>query len=520
MRVPPSMRLLVLVVATLLCAAAAHAQTVLLPTGFIDETLARGGMNRPAAMAFLPDGRMLIAETASGKVREMVRDTLVAAPVAVVDSVRYGDWEQGLLGIALDPRFPAAPYLYVYYTFSGGQAMRLARYRLQGDLAFTGNGVITADPASRYLVLSDMPDMYPVHNGGGLRFGADGLLYVCSGNDALDCTSPSLADPRGKILRLDVSALPDGPGGPPAKSAITPVANPFATSANEWTRLVWLLGLRNPFSLDFDDATGALFIADVGDQTWEEIDRVTSGGLNLGWEYFEGFQRTPYGLSCVQPDTTMGFTFPAYVYQHNPPTGSAVLGGGVIRAHAGQRFPMPASYDGRYVCADGFQRWMRLLGDRGDGSWAPVPREPGQPDSLNWAMVTNLPWLMSSVDVGPDGAIYYLLLFTDFYNPSGELRRIRYTGPASVETPAPSAATLQARSVAGVWELTMSAAPRGAVLSIVDVRGRVVRRWSNSGASPWIVRWNDDAPAGVYFARLTTNAAQPRVVRLVRTGLR
>ncbi len=517
MRVP---RLVVLVCVLVCTAVSARAQTVLLPTGFLDETLARGGMNRPAGMAFLPDGRLLITETASGKVREIVRDTLVAAPVATLDSVRYGDWEQGLLGVAVDPRFPAAPYLYVYYTFSGAQTMRLARYTLQGDVAFSGNGVMTADPASRYLVLADMPDMYAVHNGGGLRFGTDGMLYVCSGNDALECTSPSLADPRGKILRLDVSGLPDGPGGPPAKSVITPATNPFVASANEWTRLVWLLGVRNPFSLDVDDATGALFIADVGDQSWEEIDRVTGGGLNLGWEYFEGFQRTQYGQSCVQPDTAMGFTFPVYVYAHNPPTGSAVLGGGVIRGRSGQRFPMPASYEGRYVCADGFQRWMRMLGDRGDGTWGTVAREPGQPDSVNWAKVTNLPWLLSSVDVGPDGAIYYLLLFTDFLNPSGELRRIRYAGPADVSAPTEAPPVVQTRQLANGWEFRIASPARDAVLSILDARGRLVRRWQHrDAATPWIVRWTDTRlAAGIYFARLGTDSAVSATTRLVRVA--
>jgi glucose/arabinose dehydrogenase len=149
-----------------------------------------------------------------------------------VPSVRSTGGEQGLLGIVVDPGFPARPYLYVHYDYSGSATIRISRYTVAGDLGFTGDGSLTIDPLTRYDILTDIPDNASNHNGGTLRFGPDGMLYDSIGDDASSCQAQSLTVLAGKILRLNVSGLPSGGGGPPAKSLITPVDNPYVSNPN------------------------------------------------------------------------------------------------------------------------------------------------------------------------------------------------------------------------------------------------------------------------------------------------
>src|SRR5262245_25869217 len=165
--------------------------------------------------------------------------------MVTVPNVNTTGGEQGLLGIAVDPGWPARPYLYVHYDRIGNQ-INLSRYTVGGDLSFTGNGALTIDPATRFDILTDIPDNATNHNGGTLRFGPDGMLYNSEGDDATGCPALDLTVLNGKILRLDISALPAGGGGPPAKSLITPADNPFVANANANAKLVGYSGLRNP----------------------------------------------------------------------------------------------------------------------------------------------------------------------------------------------------------------------------------------------------------------------------------
>jgi len=240
--------------------------------------------------------------------------------------------ERGLLGLALHPGFPADPRAFVNYTDLGGNTV-IASFRLSAADS------TRFDPAFEKVILRQQQP-YPNHNGGGVAFGPDGFLYIGLGDGG------SAGDPHGngqnlgtflaKMLRIDVDHAPTG------KAYAIPADNPFV-SRNGAKPEVWLYGLRNPFRFSFDRQTGDLWIADVGQGRWEEIDVVRAGdpgGENFGWNVMEGNH-------CYQPadncDTT-GLSRPVSEYGHDE--GCAVIGGDVYR---GSAYPI---LDGGYLFSD------------------------------------------------------------------------------------------------------------------------------------------------------------------------
>ena len=228
--------------------------------------------------------------------------------------------ERGLLGIALHPGFPADPRIYVDYTDLRGDTV-------VSSFSLVAGGSGTFDPASERIVLQvDQP--FPNHNGGGIAFGPDGFLYIALGDGG------SGGDPMGngqrldtllaKLLRIDV----DHPGG--GRAYAIPADNPFVDRSGARGE-VWLYGLRNPWRFSFDPATNDLWIGDVGQGRWEEIDVVragTAGGLNFGWNVMEG-------AHCYKPADgcrTKGLSLPVSEYGHDQ--GCAVIGGAVYRGSA------------------------------------------------------------------------------------------------------------------------------------------------------------------------------------------
>nr|MCU0347218.1 PQQ-dependent sugar dehydrogenase [Saprospiraceae bacterium] len=166
--------------------------------------------------------------------------------------------EQGLLGLAFHPNYPATPYFYVNYTDNNGDT-KVSRFEV------SANNPNEADPATELLLLTfDQP--FSNHNGGGVKFGPDGYLYIGSGDGGSGGDPQNNSQKRstllGKMLRIDVDN-----GSPYA----VPASNPFLTDANTLDE-IWALGLRNPWRFSFDRATGDLWIGDVGQDAWEEID--------------------------------------------------------------------------------------------------------------------------------------------------------------------------------------------------------------------------------------------------------
>lgn len=277
------------------------------PDAYNWETVV-SGLERPVDLQHAGDGsgRLFIIEK-TGRIRIIQDGQLLETPFMDIDE-RVGSIgnEQGLLGMAFYPNYSENGYFYVNYTDNNGNTV-IARYQV------TDNPNL-ADPDSE-VVLLNVSQPFPNHNGGVLAFGPDGYLYAGLGDGG------SAGDPRGnaqsldtllgKILRLDVdSGEPYG----------IPPDNPFGDE-------IWAYGLRNPWRFSFDKKNGDLFIGDVGQGNWEEIDYVpagTPGGLNFGWDYFEG--NHPYEGT---PPRDAQFVPPVAEYSHGE--GCSVTGGYVYR---------------------------------------------------------------------------------------------------------------------------------------------------------------------------------------------
>ena len=288
-----------------------------------------GGLAAPTDLQSAPGdrSRLFVLEQA-GRIR-VIRDGVLqgGAFLDLQDRVGSGG-ERGLLGLAFHPRYADNGRFFVHYTDRAGDT-RVSEYRRSANADL-------ADPASeRVLIAEEQP--FPNHNGGGLAFGNDGRLYIALGDggsadDPLN-NGQNLFTRLGKILRIDVDA-----GSPYA----IPADNPFANQPGV-AREVWALGLRNPWRISFDRASGDLYIGDVGQSRREEIDvglASRGGGENYGWRITEGTLCHIPTANCG----TAGLTPPVVEYDHT--LGCAVSGGYVYR---GCRLP---GYQGTYFYGD------------------------------------------------------------------------------------------------------------------------------------------------------------------------
>lgn len=290
-----------------------------LPTGpdHLRLELVAEGLSDPISIANAGDGsgRLFVNERA-GVIRVIEADgTLRPEPfVDLADRVRGGG-EQGLLGLAFHPDFKANGRLFVHYSRLADGATVVS------ELRATADGQSADASSERVMLVVEQP--YGNHNGGQLAFGPDGYLYLGlgdggSGGDPHG-NAQDLGTLLGKILRLDVDASPAAGAG----YAIPP-DNPFAGAGG--LPEIWAYGLRNPWRFSFDRAWGDLYIGDVGQGEWEEIDRQpgdSSGGENYGWNLMEG--RHCFSAGCDQA----GLVKPIAEYDHS--LGCSVIGGYVYR---------------------------------------------------------------------------------------------------------------------------------------------------------------------------------------------
>lgn len=309
------------------------------PTSWPQVSLSRvaGGFVLPVHVTHAGDGsgRIFVVEQA-GRIR--ILDNVAVLPTSFLDLASINPprliagGEQGLLSVAFPPGFAAKGYFYVNYTRAPDGATVVARYRVSAGDANV------ADPASEEVILT-IPQPFANHNGGQLAFGPDNNLYIGmgdggSGGDPLN-NGQSPGTLLGKLLRIDVES-----GVQPYR---VPPDNPFLLSAG-YLPEIWALGLRNPWRFSFDRGTGDLYIGDVGQGTFEEIDFQAAGdpvGRNYGWNIMEGD-------SCYPPGTVgcnrTGLALPVFVYDHS--LGCSVTGGHVYR---GSAFP---SLQGVYLFGD------------------------------------------------------------------------------------------------------------------------------------------------------------------------
>ena len=286
----------------------------------------------PLAIAAPDDGtgRLFVAAQ-DGRIWVVGADGAVGkTPMVDLSGRLTSGGERGLLGLALHPAFPADPRVFVNYTNKDGDSVIASLTLDPAD----GNRLVPG--SQRPILFVDQP--FANHNGGDLLFGPDGYLYAFFGDGGGGGDPEGNGQDRsallGKVLRLDI----DHPAGDLGYSS--PPDNPFTGGVGRDE--IWLMGMRNPWRNSFDRATGDLWIGDVGQGAWEEIDvaRAGVGGLNFGWNRMEGNHCYPPGSDC----TKEGLTRPVTEYGRD--LGCTVVGGYVYRGAA------HPSLAGVYLVAD------------------------------------------------------------------------------------------------------------------------------------------------------------------------
>jgi glucose/arabinose dehydrogenase len=305
------------------------------------------GLSSAVEITHCGDNRLFIVQK-GGLIRIVQNNTIVTTPFLNVSSLTVNSGEQGLLGLAFHPNYATNGQFFINYTNLSGDTV-IARYTVSS----TDPNV--ANPTGTILMTIDQP--YSNHNGGSLKFGPDGYLYIGMGdggsagdpqnyaqNMTVNATTPSRIY-LGKMLRLDVNTTVGSLnyGYPPT--------NPFVNQSGK--QEIWALGLRNPWKFSFNRLNGDLWIADVGQNQVEEINRIqaplSNAGLNFGWKCFEG---SVVYSTC---SNTTGMIAPFAEYTHAATGGCSITGGYV---YTGSVYPNMLN---KYFFADYCQNRMGIL---------------------------------------------------------------------------------------------------------------------------------------------------------------
>ena len=291
------------------------------------------GVSIPVDITHCNDERLFVIEKV-GKIRIIRNNALTTVPfLDIASKVRSTGGEQGLLGMAFHPDYKKNGLVYVNYTDRSAQTMTvIEEYKLSADTN-------RLDSLSGRVLLT-IPQPYANHNGGSIKFGPDGYLYIGMGdggsaNDPQNNAQNKMAL-LGKMLRIDVNA---------SNKYNIPPTNPFVANT-AYAPEIWAVGMRNPWRFSFDRLTGDLWIGDVGQGSWEEVDfepAASGGGRNYGWRCYEG--NANFNTNGCEPKNV--FTFPVHEYFSDENiNGCSVTGGYVYR---GDRFP---GLYGKYIYGD------------------------------------------------------------------------------------------------------------------------------------------------------------------------
>jgi glucose/arabinose dehydrogenase len=459
------------------CATAGSAGSPTTPTAQPSRTAFRAEpvitrLNKPTAVRFASDGRVFVAEkTGVIKAYPGLADT---DPTIVADLLTNVNafFDRGLLGLALDPQFPAVPNIYVAYAYDapiGGTAPtwkdncpdqvngcmvsgRLSRLTLNSDGAV----------GSEQVLVEDWCQQFGTHSMGGLIFGPDGALYVSAGEGANQETidhgqfGNTCGDPAdaGGALRAQAWQTPDTARGYSGTVLRVDPANPA-------DRRVIAYGFRNPFRITARPDTNELWIGDVGNGTWEEIDRVpdmtATGVLNFGWPCYEG--PVPEGgfLPLGTPRCTALYSMPAKIsqayfqYKHGTDVvpdencnassdqspNSSITALGFYNGTA-----YPATYKGALFFADYARGCI----------WAMKLGPAGKPDPSRIELVLDRAGTPVDLQVGPDGNLYYVDVWTGVVNRlvyAGQPGRTTQAGGVSVAMPQAAILAERRRTASG-----------------------------------------------------------------------
>lgn len=359
--------------------AAAPARAAVVPVGFVDRQVA-GGLSSPTALTALPDGRLLVLQQ-NGVIYLIEDDVLQKTHFWDVPDVDSSA-ERGCLGITPDPNFAENHYIYLFCTIQTGTSNNHVIRVTERD------GRVDSGSAKNILELPPVHSEW--HMGGALRFGSDGMLYVASGNaedlpqPASSSNSQNLSNPFGKILRI-------------RSDGSVPSDNPFSDRSGAYDA-IWSYGYRNPFAFDIQPGTGRMFVGDVGQATWEEINDNKRGG-NYGWPIVEG----------ADPR----YESPFYGFQHRD--GRCAITGGAFYNPPKAQFP--SEYVGTFLFEEFCGGTIEVL-DTNTAKARPFASGIGFPTNLT---------------IAPDGSLYYLSRNQDTktHQPGvGALGKITYTGTA------------------------------------------------------------------------------------------
>lgn len=421
---------------------AAHAAG--LPSGFA-ETRVATGLASPTAMAFAPDGRLFVAQQ-GGALRVIKNGALLPTPFLTLSVNSSG--ERGLLGLAFDPNFATNSFIYVYYTTSTSPVHnRVSRF-----IASAGNPDVAASGSEVQILNLPTLSSATNHNGGAIHFGTDGKLYIAVGDNANSSTAPLLTTPLGKMLRINA----DGS---------IPSDNPFVSQASGINQAIWARGLRNPFNFAVDRTNGRIHLNDVGQDSWEEVNRGIAGA-NYGWPQAEG--PNPPGVS--------GLTYPVHAYQ-NAGSNCAVTGAAFYRPTT-QTFP--AEYAGRFFFGDFCGGFIRML---------------SAPDySTSAGFATGISSLVD-IQVASDGALWYLA------RGGGEVFRVQYTAVTAPSISSQPASITRAAGQTASFSVTASGS---APLAYQWQRNGVNITGANSPTHSFTAAFADN---GAMFRAVVSNSA-------------
>jgi glucose/arabinose dehydrogenase len=351
-----------------------------LQQGFTNSQVV-SGLTNPTDMEFAPDGRLFITED-TGRVRIAKPDGTPLTTFLDISSKVDSLGERGLLALTFDPGFSTNRYVYLHYTKKATSTTRphnrIVRVTASGDRIVSGSEKLILGLGNQ-----GAATQFPQFMGGALDFGTNGKLYVATGDNDTPNKAQQLTNLFGKMLRIN-------------KSGTIPTNNPFYATASGNNRAIWALGLRNPFKFAIQPGTGTIFINDVGENTWEEINQLQKGA-NYGWPVHEG-------VANDDPP----YVDPIFAYGHGgepAPTGCAITGG-VFYNPTTVLFPQE-EYEGDYFFADFCGGWIRRL-------------DPATGEASGFATGLQRP---IDLEVSQAGELYYLSRDT-----TGIVGKIGYAG--------------------------------------------------------------------------------------------
>lgn len=434
----------------------------------IELQLIKDGYSSLLGLEHAGDDRLFTVEQ-NGLIKILNPDgTINPTPFLNISSIITPGGERGLLGLAFHPDYATNGFFYVNYVDSSANT-QIARYTVSADPN-------VADPSSALPILSYIQP-FSNHNGGDIKFGPDGFLYIASGDGGLGGDPGNRAQNinvlLGKLLRIDVN----NPAG--GNNYGIPADNPFAGSIPGRDE-IWAYGLRNPWRFSFDETTNDLWIADVGQDAVEEINKVnaTEAGINYGWRCYEGSNPFNNETSCPNESE---LAFPVAEYNH--PLGRSITGGYVYR---GTTYP---DLQGLYIFAD-FDTGIIGTVDANDNF-----TNLGVLESGNW----------SSFGQGPDNELYIL----DF---SGSIYQITTLLGIDENNPLEKLVILFPNPVSDSFTISMEN-DTISTIKISDIKGSLLFEFDVNNSTKTIS--TNTLTQGIYLVRVTNNAGLTAVKKLV-----